>query len=411
MANGHARLQPSSAKTWLNCPGSVALCANVVDSAGQYADEGTACHELCERALLGEDIEKLVGQKAKIGLTFTKEMLDLSKPNIEWVKDYQDATGAVLHLEQKVEIGTVFGIPEGECFGTSDVVAISKKEVGILDHKFGYNAVEVEDNEQLTLYAIGALRKFFQHPTTFSLDMRIRLGILQPKVGDPSEKVYVAGDILRKIEEMKPRIQAAYKGGPLQPSDVACKWCKARAVCPALRDEMVTLAQREFASNLVDLSPEELGDLLLKLNMIEAGMSAVRAHAMKLDELGTKIPGWKRVRGDTKRAWVKEETDTAAGLKKLGVDPYEKKLISPAGAEEKLVEIILSPKGSKLAKLEKQTKKAAKEAAKEILSKYAAKPEGKPVLVKEADPRPALPPVFTADDVAALEAASVEVID
>jgi hypothetical protein len=396
MPGDHAKLQPSKAKTWLRCPGSVSLCENVVDSAGVYADEGTACHELAERALSGEDIEKLIGKKARqVDVIFTEAMLDLVRPNVEWVKDYQDATGAVLHLEQKVEIGAVFGLEPGVCFGTSDVVALSPDEMLIADHKFGYNAVEVDKNEQLILYAIGAVRKF-----------RYRLAILQPKCGEPSEKAYTFDEITQFVEDFTPKALTAAKGGALIPGDEQCRWCKARAVCPALRDEMLALAQREWANPLVH-TPEELADLLGKLSMIEAAGSALRAHAMKLIELGQEIPGWKIVRGDTKRAWTKAEKETAETLKAVGVDPFEKKLISPAGAEEQLVEVLLSPKGKKIATLEKQTKKAAKEAAKEILKALAAKPEGKPVLVPEADPRPALPPVFTAEDVGKLEAGEV----
>lgn len=207
------------------------------------------------------------------------------------------------------------------------------------------------------------------------------------------------------MADLHPKVVKASKGGAL----VAGPWCaetfcKARAVCPALRDEMVALAQREWANPLIH-TPEELGELLAKLSMIEDAASALRAHAMKMDELGQKIPGWKRVKGDTKRKWLAEDDkDTAAKLKKLGVDPWEKSLVSPAGAEEQLVQILHKKQGG--------TKKAAKEAAKEILKAVAGKPDGKPVLVPDTDPRPALGPVFTMEDVAALDSAkTVDVID
>jgi hypothetical protein len=374
----------------------------VVEAASDFADEGTACHELAERAMLGEDIEKLVGKKAEIGLTFTAGMLDLVRPCVEWVRDYADATGAVLHLEEKVEIGLpAFGLPEGLLWGTSDVIGSTLSERLVLDYKFGYRPVEVKKNPQAILYGLGANAKFGPLPRT-------RLVIVQPRCGDPTEVVYTPAEMEDFREEFKPKVIQASKGGALNPGPWCDEsFCKARAVCPAMKDEMLALAQREFANPLAH-TPEELADLLDKVEMIESAASALRAHAMKLDELGTKIPGWKRVKGDTKRKWLGDEEATAAGLKKMGVDPYEKCLVSPAGAESQLVEVLVSKKvkgGEKIA-----TKKAAKELAKDLLKKFAGKPEGKPVLVREEDPREALPPEFTLDDVRALEAAEVAAV-
>lgn len=397
MPSAHAKLQPSKAETWMNCPGSVALSENVVDTGGSYADEGTACHELAERGLNGADIEKLVGKKAQIGLVFTEEMVRLVRPCIEWVKEYEDATGAKIHTEMQVEIGDFFGIPKGIFWGTSDVIGESADELLVLDFKFGYNEVEIKRNPQLISYSAGAWAKLDRR---FS---RVRNVIIQPKCSsEPKEIAYSSEEFAKITNEISPKVQAAVKGGPLVPSPEACKWCKSKPVCPALRGEIVALAQREFAENVVHLTPEDLGELLLKLELLEPAAKSIRNHALKLMAVGTDIPGWKRVTGKTNRAWLKAIEQTAEGLKKMGVDPWEKSIISPAGAEEKLIEI-LAPK--------EKTKKAAKAAAKEMLKTLAGNPPGKPTLAKADDERPALPPEFTSADVEAFSASSVDEID
>ena len=58
MPERHARLGPSAAHRWINCPGSVALSEQVsATTGGAYAEEGTVAHSLAElklRKYLGE---------------------------------------------------------------------------------------------------------------------------------------------------------------------------------------------------------------------------------------------------------------------------------------------------------------------------------------------------------------------
>ena len=58
MPSNHARLSPSSAKRWLNCPASIALSAGLPEPPeSPYAAEGTLAHAVAEsklRMLSGE---------------------------------------------------------------------------------------------------------------------------------------------------------------------------------------------------------------------------------------------------------------------------------------------------------------------------------------------------------------------
>jgi len=40
----HAKLAPSAAHRWLNCPGSIRLTADIPETTSKYAEEGIAAH-------------------------------------------------------------------------------------------------------------------------------------------------------------------------------------------------------------------------------------------------------------------------------------------------------------------------------------------------------------------------------
>ena len=55
MPDVHARLSPSAAIRWINCPGSIRLSDQVPPAgSSEYADEGTAAHALAELKLRAE---------------------------------------------------------------------------------------------------------------------------------------------------------------------------------------------------------------------------------------------------------------------------------------------------------------------------------------------------------------------
>jgi hypothetical protein len=110
----------------------------------------------------------------------------------------------------------------------------------------------------------------------------------------------------------------------LRPAEKACKFCRAKATCPALRAEVSVAVHDQSAA-----SPEEFTDLMLspvqgqspdvddagwlaaclaKVDLIEDWCKAIRAEVERRMLAGDNVPGYKLVEGKQgNRAWTDEK--------------------------------------------------------------------------------------------------------
>lgn len=134
--------------------------------------------------------------------------------------------------ETRVDPGAVIG--RTDFWGTADLIAADQNTGTLLvgDLKTGRGRVEVEFNDQLLSYAVGAeaLLEFTPH--------RIVLAVFQPPVyGNRAALWETTVDTLRDFSRYageRARLTDASSVEPT-PSDEACQWCPAKAVCPAHR--------------------------------------------------------------------------------------------------------------------------------------------------------------------------------
>ena len=372
MSTGHAKLSPSKAHTWLNCPGSVRLSEGLPDEPSDASRQGTACHEAFRLMLEGRFVPGTYNvDEHKVLLT--AEMRAWVHQAAEWVQRYKKAhPGASMRCEERVPVGKRLELgPTGAeaLWGTADVVLRDDTEIVVVDAKFGFNEVEAEENPQLGLYAVGAgaLENY----------ERIGLVILQPRSAEPVKEEWLTPDQLqaRAGEYAHGALLALDGTGPLHASPKACAWCPAHGVCPEAQREALALARQEFSIVPEKLAPSEIGLLLSKAKAIRAALAAVEEFAAKELEVGRYIPGWKRVLPNTHRKWKDDAADGIKAMLPLLTDAPAKlydepKLKSPNQLER---ELHLSPG---------------------TLNAFTLKPEGTPVVVPESDPRPAVKPEF-----------------
>jgi len=359
------------------CPGSVRLTKDLPDDSSAFADEGTDAHELAALCLeTNTDAKAYLGRIMEKGNAVTDEMALAVQDYVDYVRDVVAATGGELLVEQKLSIAHITG--EEGAKGTSDVVILAAPELIIADLKFGRGVpVDAMDNPQLQIYALGALEQF-----GLAADFeRVRMVIHQPRLGAVSEWTQTVEELKAfEAEVAKAAGDSALPDAPLHPTGKGCKFCKAKATCPALRQEVLDTFE---AIKPETATTDMLGEAMGKADLIEAWLKAIRAETETKLLAGVPVAGFKLVQGKKgNRAWSDKEAAEAL-LKTMRVphdQMYDYSVISPTTAEKLHKSEVIGPR---------QWPK---------VQALITQSEGKPSVAPESDKRPALVMSAVLDD-------------
>lgn len=373
----HALLSASGAHRWLECTPSAQLELQFPQSTSEYAEEGTAAHELCEltaRYWLGEiseaEYENQRDELAK-GKYYNAEMQECANDYAKFVAEKTAAAretceDAFTALEVHVDFSKY--VKDG--FGTGDCIIVSDNVLEIIDFKYGKGVrVEAAGNPQMKLYALGA---YLEYNTLFDIDS-VRMTIFQPRLsGVQSSDEITVKELLEWAEKyVKPRAKLAYKGeGEFAPSEEVCKFCRAKAQCKARADKNLKLFDE--APDVLLLTPEDAGKILEQAGDIQSWLADLESLVSSTLLAGQPVEGWKMVEGRSNRRFA-DELKVVDAMKAVGYDEsllYERKLIT----------------------LTQMEKDFGKKAVAETLGELIVKPQGKPTLAPAKDKRPEFRP-------------------
>lgn len=432
---GHSIYSPSKAHRYLRCPGSVALESTCPDKTSDYAKEGTAAHELAEKVLTkqitnaSEMLNEIISWEEGHGVNKKTETWKVDHEMVDYVtryceeiyarmEDFGKLPGVVdvrLHVETRVDFSDLIGVADQG--GTADIVIEVEFEddsmiLSVEDLKYGRGVeVTAQGNEQLKTYAAGVMADY----ELLGTDIRkVIVAIHQVRKHHFSEAEYDPVEIKSHVIDLKTQVNVAEiqrqrlaDGAKpeelvLSPGEKQCRFCRAKHICPAARDEVAktvfggSAATPDEFEDLSTEAPEEvlakegaealvspahwLAASLAQVDFIEEWCRAIRAavHARLLD--GEEVPGYKLVKGKMgNRAWKdkQEAEDTLKSMRLKQAEMYKMTVISPTQAEKLLKE---SPRRWKK------------------LQDLITRKEGNPAVAPLSDKRPALEVGAVADD-------------
>jgi hypothetical protein len=178
--------------------------------------------------------------------------------------------------------------------GQADRIDVWGDNALVVDYKTGRGSVDpAERNMQLRGLAVLVKRHYPEVKTVFA-------AIIAPMSIGTTATMYDEGSLAVAANEILLLMEAIQtKNAPRRPSPEACKYCRAKSICPEIKQDAMTLVA---ADKLLAVSDEAMGEWLVRADYIEEMCTALRVEAKNRIKNGATIPGWKLGAGRKSRS-------------------------------------------------------------------------------------------------------------
>jgi hypothetical protein len=267
----------------MSCPGSYRLEEKMpYEPAGEAAAIGTAIHELSEKILRGEAVNPK----------------DHPDDHFNMANEYAVFINTLVENPRKrmIEVNVDAGLKtlHQALGGTADAVLVDGDHLHVIDLKTGRVLVDAEDNKQMLTYALGVMR-MLNAPAS----IRCTMHIFQPRAGHSQWTVSGTDLITHGHELLAAANLALTDDAPTNPTTSNCRYCKAKPICPSIRQKVQDNARKEFALEVPPITPD-----MIELAQLAASWSdAVLESAKKQITEGSIIQGWTLRPGRKTKFW------------------------------------------------------------------------------------------------------------
>ena len=327
----HSLIAPSKATIWVNCPGSVLAKQRIapIEIPNPAADEGTQAHELAVNYAKDGIPAQLIGEMQEGAALYVREL-----------RDMEIATGYTAYMEARVSCPNIHPELKGTC--DSFLYDHANGVLHVWDFKYGHGIVEVCNNLQLVIYALGVI----EHLRSVIKDKlhikEIILSIVQPRGFHADGPIRKWSLTLQALESYVPRLieatRSALNGTGELHSGPHCKYCEIRFTCPSALAAGLGMYEAVLQSTQAGMiTTENIGKLFAlvtraksQIEYIYTGLEAqIKARAMS----GERMPGVQYTETIGRLKWSVPIDQVAKMGDVLGVDLRTHNVVTPTQAK------------------------------------------------------------------------------
>lgn len=397
----HAKLSPSAFGRWGKCPGSVRLCKDLPNKSSAAAQWGTDAHSILEDLLVGgdEDLPLFADFEEK------HQVATVALNYVEQTVGQYDEDNITNKVSAEMKVYPEYYTGEKNLWGSADVTIETDYCLEIIDLKAGAGIMVESDSSQLKIYALGAMAVQAKINKGVLSYEEILCTIVQPRIPHPDGVVRSTSYTVEDLENwntdvLRPAIAATKEvDAPLVPGEEQCRFCTAKATCPAIAAKSENLAMSVFEDqtnkqleNIVEIDIkqiplEKIIEIIEAAPLIEGWLKAVKAHAVDMLKNREPVGDYKLVRTNGRNGWTLPQDELVEEITKGKGRILKNQLMKEV--------VVSAPQMLKA--------KGLSPAQKKRLGDYIVKSEGSLAMVPSTDKRSNAFPAIEFNDVSFLD--------